>query len=324
MELSSKTVVVTGAAGFIGLNIVKKYIEVGWKVYAVVHKNIPQELTKLDNVHLLQCDITNPKDFFEALGSLKPQILVHAAGLASDIGSDKKFKKINFEPIKYLSSVPTEKIIYISSTDVYGIKDFLDAKEDTTPFEAHPLNPYPKYKIESEKWLNLNLPPSKYVIIRPAAVYGDGDKTLENRVIEFLKSSPYIIHFGKWHGKNRWPLANVKNVALTIVGVSMSGDFDGMAINIIDREITSIDDYYNSIAKKYFPDKKFKTVTLPLYFGKFIGLISTLVSNLLRLKQPLFDPTFYAVHHVTSNLDFNGERQKDVIASLERLSSIKL
>jgi len=308
-----KTVLVTGAGGFIGLNVVKTYVEYGWRVIALVHKNIPQELNGINNITVVQGDVTNPEFMSQFIGQV--DVVAHIAGLAKDLGSDEKFRKLNFEPIKFLSTIPTEKIVYVSSSDVYGIKDFNNADENT-PLTEFPKNPYPKYKIMSENWLRENC--RNYVIIRPAAVWGEGDKTLENRVIEFLQTSPFIVHFGKWKGQNRWPLANVKNVAKTIVAVSNTNEFDKEAITIIDSQKTTIDEYYRAIAAKYFPDKKFKNIYLPFWLGKFIGLISTTVSNLQKRTNPIFDPTFYAVHHVSSNLDFSSDKMEKAIKTLEK------
>ena len=171
----------------------------------------------------------------------------------------------------------------------------------------------PLLKIASEKWLKENAS-KPYVIIRPCAVYGEDDKTLEKRFVEFLAISPFIVHFGKWHGKNRWPLANVKNVAKTIVNVSETDKYDGEAITIIDPEKTTIDEYYRKLACKYFPNRKYGTITLPFWIGKLIGAFSTLLSNAFGLKHPLFDPTFYAVHHVSSNLDFSSKKMEEVLS----------
>lgn len=305
-----KKVLVTGAAGFIGQNVVKAYIEHGWFVYALVHKNIPQELTSLKNVEIIRGDIT------EASSILLPavDVVAHVAGIASDIGKDEDFRRVNFESIKYLSQIAGKKFVYVSTSDVYGIMDFINADENT-PLKEYPLNPYPKYKIMSENWLRENC--RRYVIIRPAAVFGEGDKTLEKRVVDFLKTSPYIVHFGKWKGKNRWPLANVKNVANTIVAVSEFDDFNNQAITIIDSKKTTIDEYYREIAARCFPDKKFKNLYLPLWVGKVLGIISTTLSNLFNLRQPLFDPTFYAVHHVSSNLDFSSAKMEKALSLLE-------
>ena len=314
-----KTVLVTGAGGFIGLNVVKMYSEYGWHVLALVHHNIPNELYNINNVEVIQGDVTD--ESFMSQFESKIDILAHVAGLAKDIGADEIFRKLNFEPIKYLSKIPRDKIVYVSSSDVYGIKDFVNADENTQMLE-YPKNPYPRYKIMSENWLRQNC--SKYVIIRPAAVWGEGDLTLEKRVVDFLESSPFIVHFGKWRGRCRWPLANVKNVAKTIVAVSETDEFDNQAITIIDSKKTTIDEYYKSIAARYFPNKSFINVCLPLCVGKFIGLISTTLSNLLKLKDPIFDPTFYAVHHVSSNLDFSSEKMLRAIQTLEEKEIVKI
>ena len=307
-----KKVLVTGAGGFIGLNTVKMYSKYGFKVFALVHNNIPVELYSMENVEIIQGDVTS-RDFMMQFDK-RFDVIAHVAGLASDIGSDEVFRKINYEPVTYLYELPKEKFIYISSSDVYGIKDFTDADENT-PLTEFPKNSYPKYKIMSENFLRQNC--GNYVIIRPAAVWGEGDKTLEKRVEDFLKISPFIVHFGKWKGTNRWPLANVENVAKTVVAASMFDDFDRQAVTVIDPEKTTIDEYYRKIAAKYFPDKKFLSVTLPFWVGKVIGFISITVSNALKLKHPVYDPTFYALHHVSSNLDFSSQRMLEVINLLE-------
>lgn len=314
-----KTVLVTGAGGFIGLNVVKMYSEYGWRVLALVHNRIPNELYNLNNVEVIKGDVTD-KDFMSQFGG-KVDVIAHVAGLAKDIGPDKIFRKLNFESVVNLANLPTEKFVYVSSSDVYGIKDFNNADE-STPLVEYPKNPYPRYKIMSENWLRENC--ARYVIIRPAAVWGEGDLTLEKRVIDFLKSSPYIVHFGKWKGKCRWPLANVKNVAKTIVAVSQTDKFDNEAITIIDSEKTTIDEYYRGIAAKNFPGKQFKNLYLPLWVGKLAGFISTTVSNILKLRDPIFDPTFYAVHHVSSNLDFSGEKMEEALKTLEEKTAVNV
>ena len=52
--------------------------------------------------------------------------------------------------------------------------------------------------------------------------------------------------------------------------------------------------------------------------GKLFGLISTITSNILKLKDPIFDPTYYAVHHVSSNLDFSSAKMLQAIKTLDK------
>lgn len=308
-------VLITGAGGFIGLHVVKIFAKHGWKITAIVRKNIPDELRTLMNVEIIQVDITNKNQLYKIIRNIDNvvDVVIHVAGLASDIGSDLLFKKNNFETVKTFSKLAQKKFIYISSTDVYGIKDFFGEDEDSLQFESKPLNPYPKYKIESEKWIKANLDKNYYIIIRPAAVWGEGDKTLEKRVVDFLADSSFIIHFGKWKGKNRWPLAHVENVAKAVYVCAVTDEFNGEAINVIDEKFTTIDEFYREVAKKYFPGKVFYTITFPFWVGCIFGWVSTILSNGLKLKAPIFEPSYYAVQHISSNLDFSNAKLKLVL-----------
>ena len=96
-----KSVLVTGAGGFIGLNIVKTFASNGWQVYALVHRNIPEELSSFKNVSIVKGNVTNEESIMRL--NLDVDVCVHVAGLARDIGKDEDFRKVNFEPIKYLS-----------------------------------------------------------------------------------------------------------------------------------------------------------------------------------------------------------------------------
>ena len=315
MELSNKTVLITGSGGFIGSNIVNEFLNNNFKIYAFIHNFVPKDFKNNEKIELIKCDVTDKNAVLTTFKQLpqKPEIIVHVAGLASDVGADKLYRKLNFESVKIMAQLPCKRFIYISSTDVYGIKDFNGEGEEELPFCEFPENPYPKYKIKSELWLREKIPSGKYVIIRPAAVWGKGDKTLEKRFLEFLKVSPFIVHFGKWRGQNRWPLANVETLAKVVYNCCLTDEYTGQAINIIDTKKTTIDEYYRELGAKYFPDKRFYTITLPMWIGKIIGVTSSILSYILKTKHPVFDPSYYALHHVSSNLDFDNSRMLKIL-----------
>jgi nucleoside-diphosphate-sugar epimerase len=318
---SSNTVLITGAGGFIGHHIVREFAKHNWTVYALIHRRLPEELNSLSNVHIIKGSVTEPDILTKITAAIgkQPDVVVHAAGLAADVGPDRIYKALNFESVQTFASLPTRKLVYLSSSDVYGIKDFHGEDEDTLPFETNPLSPYPKYKIESEKWLRANFPTDKYVILRPCAVYGEGDKSIGIRMVKFLTISPFIIHFGKWKGQNRWPATAVENVARVAYTTACCTDFDGKAINIIDPEYVTMEAFYRRVVAEHFPKKKFTSVTVPFWVGKLLGRISTTLSNWLGRTEQLFDPSFYAVHHVASNLDFSGARQQQVLEKYKTL-----
>ena len=317
-----KTVLITGAAGFIGLHTVKEFVGRGWFVYALVHRSESvklSELQKAGQVKILNGDVTS----FESMGKVLRQCpdsmdaMVHCAGRASDVGWGREFKKTNFNSIQHLVELTKQhdvkRLVFVSTTDVYGMKDFDGQTEQQLGYDETARNNYPKYKILAEKWLRGNLPAERYSIVRPAAVWGDDDPTLTKRIRDFLTWSPYIVHFGKWKGKNRWPMVHVSHVAKANYLAAVSRRALGEAINVLEPQKVSMDDFYRMIAEKYLPDKKHKTVVLPFWLGVCIGGIVSCISNLLNLKNPFIDPSLYALYSTSKNLDFSCEKYQNLM-----------
>lgn len=213
-----KAVIVTGSSGFVGVNIVQTFVSHGWHVYALVHKNIDDNLIALENeqkITILKSDITSMVSLTETIETIRktntpfPCAIVHAAAHTSDVGPRKIFKQINYDSVRFLGYLAKNnnitKFVFISSISVYGIKDFLGQNEDELNYDDNTGNHYARYKIKAEKWIKQNIPENHFVIIRPAAIWGKGDTTLIPRVVALLRKTPFIIHFGKWKGNNVWP-----------------------------------------------------------------------------------------------------------------------
>ncbi|EKD28932.1 MAG: NAD-dependent epimerase/dehydratase [uncultured bacterium] len=328
MELSKKKYVfITGATGFIGSYVVKEFIQNGWIVAALIHKTSSTELDILAQKGisvLFYGDVSHENSLINVMNQMlkefgtPPEVIVHCAGRASDVGRDTEFKRNNFDSVRFIGQWVLKnnikRFIFVSTTDVYGLRNFNHEREEELSFEKKSWNPYPKYKIAAEKWLIENLPSEKYVIIRPAAVWGVGDKTLIPRILNFIRMSPFIIHFGYLKGKNRWPLAHVKNVATVIYLAAMLPEMTGISLHVLDEEYTTSDEFYRMLIRVFYPEKKnIPSITFPFWFGRIIGYINTLISDLFNLSHPWMDPTLYALYSVSSNLDFDNNKFLEII-----------
>ncbi len=327
---SDKVVLVTGAGGFIGSHAVLEFVKRGWYVYALTHQHIPDWLDGLErkgNVSLLSGDICSYDSMHEVVvkcmtdANVPLTAIVHCAGRASDVGREVHFRKTNYESIQHLVKICLEnevgKFVFISTTDVYGMRDFSGEGESELAFDDKAKNFYPKYKILAEKWIELHMPKDKYCIVRPAAVWGDDDPTLTKRTVDFLRKSPIILHFGKWKGKNRWPLVHVDYLARAIFAAVSLCQANGQAFNVLESENVSIDGYYRMIAKRYMPEKHFRTIYLPMWVGILCGWIISTMSNILDLKKPFTDPSLYALYSISSNLDFSNAKCEELIKYIE-------
>ena len=162
------------------------------------------------------------------------------------------------------------RFVFVSTTDVYGMRDFHGETEDDLDYDPRPRNPYPKYKILSEKWIAANLPKDRYSIVRPAAVWGDDDPSMTKRVRDFLGWSPYIVHFGKWKGRNRWPKVHVDTVAKANYLAATLPEAAGEAFHVLDEEWTSVDEFYRFVAERFFPEQAVQNDHTPTVDGHLL------------------------------------------------------
>jgi len=324
-------VLVTGSAGFIGSWIVEEFVCQGWQVVALVHRSRDarwRRHVKKGAVLPVQSDITELRRLTSDLSPTLERldrgidVVVHAAGRASDVGRRSAFRRLNLEGVKNVGQWALEsgvgRLVHLSTTDVYGLRDFKGESEDDLPLEMTVPNPYPEFKILAEEWIRENIPAHRFSILRPAAVWGPGDTTLTCRILDFLRWTPALVHFGRGKGCNLWPLAYVRNVAAAAFLAARLPGAAGRAINVMDNERTSIDAFYRLLAAAYLPEKTLRRVYLPLGLGRATGRVVSLISNALKLDHPFMDPSLYAAHHVSSNLDFDSRRMGELFAAAGR------
>lgn len=311
-------VLVTGGAGYIGSNAVKYFLNIGWEVVAMVHK----ATTSLP-VKTITADLNDLDSLDRVFDGEQYDYVVHIAARASDVGADRLFRTANFEAVKRLATSAVangvKRFLYLSTADVYGLHDFHGETEAELLFDYKVTNPYPKYKILAEEWLQANIPQEKFACIRPCVVWGNGDTTITPRAIAFLKSSPFVLHFGPWRGENRWPLAHVENVCRAIHAALIVSGAGGKGITVLDSKVTTMSQYYRELATEYLPNKRIRELCLPTFLIYPVAWLSTKLS----VNRPLWDPTLYALDTITHNLDFSNQLMLEILsqANLKEFTS---
>ena len=147
--------IVTGGAGFIGSNIVKKLVSRGDNVTVIDNLNTGNEENLIpvrDKIEFLKDSILN----FELLEKNTENIdgVFHQAALASVQDSFSKpdeYHDVNVngtENILKLAQKNNFKVIYASSSSVYGNPERLPIKEEDS---KNPINPYAETKLKKEE-----------------------------------------------------------------------------------------------------------------------------------------------------------------------------
>ena len=301
-----ETVLITGAGGYIGSNAAEYFAKAGYRVVGTIHRHVAERLTQLGikTISVDLADAANLPRLFEE----KIDYVVHIAARASDVGREEWFREANYEAVKNLAAAAMEhgvkRFVYLSTADVYGLHDFSSESEDGLSFDEAVMNPYPKYKILSEKWLAANLPRERFSCVRPCVVYGRGDTSITPRTVAYLKNSPLVFHFGKWRGRNRWPLAHAENVCRTLHAAMVLPEAGGEGVTVLDSRRVTVSEYYHELAAEFLPGKRLREMTLPMALIRLIAALSTALSR----SKPLFDPTLYALDTISHNLDFSNRR----------------
>ena len=147
--------VVTGGAGFIGSNIVKKLVARGDSVTVIDNLNTGKEenlQSVKDEIIFLKDDILN----FDLLEKVTQEIdgVFHQAALASVQDSFSKpdeYHNVNVngtENILKLARKNNFKVVYASSSSVYGNPEKIPINEEDS---KNPINPYAETKLQKEK-----------------------------------------------------------------------------------------------------------------------------------------------------------------------------
>ncbi len=194
-----KKVLVTGAAGIIGLNVIKFLLSEGkYEITLVDLKNkhsmeVLKKYTK--RVNVIYGDVNN-ETLMEALVK-DHDVVIHLAGALPPLANLKSelSRIVDYEGTKNIVDAirmynPKCQLLYVSSTTVYGKEDNNEKLTVKSAVEIHEGDYFSQYKYDCEKLISGNV--KNYTIFRIPVVLGDANNDLpmynvpKNSCIEFV------------------------------------------------------------------------------------------------------------------------------------------
>ena len=179
MSTNQPSVLITGANGFVGARLCRKFLNEGFQVFAGVRKSA--DLSNLDGlgVEFRYGDITEPKTLPEMVTGV--DYIVHNAGLTKAKTNDRFFL-VNEEGTKSLFTAIYEhnenvrRVVHVSSGAAAGPS--AGGRPVTEEDEPRPLTAYGRSKLAGEKAALSFAHRFPVTVVRPPGVYGPGDREI--------------------------------------------------------------------------------------------------------------------------------------------------
>lgn len=190
MSVIDQPILITGAAGFIGSNLLRKLIKKNYHVHVLLSKNSNlwriKQLKKNSSFHFV--DLEKEIEIEKIIKKIKPKTIFHLAahGAYSYQKNKKKIKKVNFDAtvslIENCKIFGFTKFINTGSSSEYGFRNNKMAEKDM----VSPNSDYAVYKSLSSIYCQYEAIINKLPIVtlRPFHVYGPFED--QNRLIPTL------------------------------------------------------------------------------------------------------------------------------------------
>jgi len=307
-------VLVTGATGFVGSEILKKLESENFEVYGT------SKTGKIDSLpDIIKADVTN----FESLKNLSENFydaIIHSAGLAHQFGNIEKesFEKVNVDGTKNVAElavkVKAKQFILISSTAVYGYHK--NAVDEFT--ECRPDTDYAKSKLEAEKICveiceRNNI---KLTIFRLAPVLGEKGIGNVPRLIRAIDKKRFI-----WigDGKNKKSLIYVGDIANACFKILKSKK-DGTEIFNLSSPPVEMRELVKTISGAL--NKKVPEFSIPEFFPnlfiktneKFIG--SKFIEKYSKIFDKWLSDDIYSADKIKNEYGF--EPQTPIVDAVKK------
>ena len=293
-------ILVTGANGFIGSNLVNRLIREGNKVRALVRKTSDLSFLKETSAELVFGDITDLPGLDAAMKDIEK--VYHVAGLAADWGPYERFEKINYQGTINVAECAEQhgvkKMIYISTVAFHGFGK-CNMNEKSPP--ADKLIPYAKTKYLAEMWLwEFSKSSSmKITAIRPGNVYGINDRTFMLKYLDALTSGKFA-QIDK--GRSKTCPVFIGNLIDIIILAGNSPAADGEAFIATDGLDIDWKNFNSALAQA--AGVKMPSTSIPYWLAYPLAVIYYKFHMLLGSKnEPLLTP--YRVNNGGRNYHFS-------------------
>lgn len=304
--MSAEKVLVTGATGFLGNALVRRLVEEGNNVVALVRDREKGVRRLPPGTEILLGDVTRA----DLLPSLPPgvRVVIHTVGMLGAFRvPESSYRLVNAtgteNMLKASVAAGIEQFVLISSAGVLG------PTGERLADETWPLNPsngYERSKAEAERIATEFHRDGRIAvsIVRPEFVYGPGDhhvlglfRAIQDRRFVLIGSGASLLH-----------PTYIDDVTQSVLSVLGGNAYDGMPLLVAGPRPVTVRELAETIAESI--GVHFRLVRLPRSVAFGGATLCEVLGRVLGRDMPL---TFSRVRFFTENRAFTTDRAEAVL-----------
>lgn len=241
------TIAITGIGGFIGLQMARRALALGWTVQGVDIAPVGVERARAAGARVEQGDINDTAVLARVFAGA--DVVFHTAAVVQEDGPRELYERVNNQGTRSVCETArasgVKRLVHLSSVMVYGF-DYPDNVTEEGPFDVAG-NPYTETKLSSERIaLSFNDPGQGFgvMVIRPGDVYGMGSMPWVHRPLEAMQKHLFALPADRKGVINHVHVDNLIDAVFLVIRKDCCGE----AFNITDDVATPCHVFFGYLA----------------------------------------------------------------------------
>mgnify|MGYP006280829577 CR=1 FL=1 len=269
-------ILVTGAGGFLGSEVVRIATEAGHRVRAMVRNS--HQAPQLSNLarQVIIADLTEPHSLPPAVEAI--EAVIHCGAATSTGRPDRELStRVNVEGTRNL---------FLSARQA-GVRRWVQISS----MSAHPASTsiYGSTKFQADQFLRQTETPPNWTILQPSLIYGPADKGLVAKTIDLMRKLPAVPIVGSGRELIRpVHVCDVARAALTSLHAEVAV---GKTYMLGGADEVELNEFMRRLAEGAGLKPRLIHIPIPICMGlaKLMGIFLThpplTVDNVLGVKQ---------------------------------------
>jgi dihydroflavonol-4-reductase len=284
--LNGTLVLVTGATGYTGAVLTKKLVASGARVRAIARHS--SDLSQFEGLPIewVRGDVFDKEVIAKAVPGVQYLFHVAAAYRETKI-SDDTYRRVHIDSTKLLAqellgSPTLKRFVHVSTVGVHGHIDTPPADEE---YRFSPGDIYQQTKAEAELWIREFASQHSFpvTVIRPAAIFGPGDK----RLLKIFKMATKPLFPLLGHGQGLYHLIHVDDLTDIFIRAASHPAAVGQVFIAGNPAASRVEDIARSIASE-LGNSRLRIVRLPAWPLFLAADVCEGICKPLGIEPPLY------------------------------------